>query len=81
MPLVARFVLDGVRAAVAFEPAGLDAATPVGLWGYSGGGQVTLFAAEQQPTYAPEFNVVAVVAGGDLTSSPQTQMFEDGQHP
>ncbi len=79
LPLVARFVLDGIRAAVAFEPAGLDAATPIGLWGYSGGGQATLFAAEQQPAYAPELNVVGVVAGGvgvDITSSPQ--MFEDG---
>jgi len=79
LPLIARFVLDGIRAAVAFEPAGLDAATPIGLWGYSGGGQATLFAAEQQPAYAPELNVVGVVAGGvgvDITSSPQ--MFEDG---
>ena len=37
LPLVARFVLDGIRAAIAFEPAGFDAATPIGLWGYSGG--------------------------------------------
>jgi hypothetical protein len=79
LPLVARFVLDGIRAAVAFEPAGLDTATPIGLWGYSGGGQATLFAAEQQPAYAPELNIVGVAAGGvgvDITSSPQ--MFEDG---
>jgi hypothetical protein len=31
LPLVARFVLDGIRAAIAFEPAGFDAATPIGL--------------------------------------------------
>jgi hypothetical protein len=79
LPLVARFVLDGIRAAIAFEPAGFDAATPIGLWGYSGGGQATLFAAEQQPAYAPELNIVGAVAGAvgvDTISSPQ--MFEDG---
>ena len=36
-----------------FEPAGLDAAAPIGLWGYSGGAQATLSATEQQPGYAP----------------------------
>jgi hypothetical protein len=79
LPLAARFVLDGVRAALAFEPAGFGATTPIGLWGYSGGGQATLFAAEQQPTYAPELNIVGVAAGGadvDPTSSPR--MFEAG---
>jgi Secretory lipase len=79
LPLVARLVLDGIRAAIAFEPAGFDAATPIGLWGYSGGAQATLFAAEQQPAYAPELNLVGAAAGGagvDHTSSPQ--MFEDG---
>jgi hypothetical protein len=35
--LAADFVLDGIRAAIAFEPAGFDSATPIGLWGYSGG--------------------------------------------
>ena len=61
LPLVARFVLDGIRAAIAFEPAGFDAATPIGLWGYSGGAQATLFSAEQQPAYAPELNPVEPV--------------------
>jgi hypothetical protein len=79
LPLAARFVLDGIRAALALEPAGLDAATPIGLWGYSGGAQATIWAAEQQPGYAPELDVVGAAAGGagvDLISSPQ--MFEDG---
>jgi hypothetical protein len=78
-PLVARFVLDGIRAALAFEPAGFAAATPIGLWGYSGGALATLFAVEQQVAYAPELNIVGAAAGGagvDITSSPQ--MFEDG---
>lgn len=79
LPLIARFVLDGIRAAIAFEPAGFDAATPIGLWGYSGGALATLFAAEQQPTYAPELHIVGAAAGAagvDIISSPQ--MFEAG---
>lgn len=78
-PLVARFVLDGIRAAIGFEAAGFDAVTPIGLWGYSGGALATLFAVEQQAAYAPELNIVGAAAGGagvDITSSPQ--MFEDG---
>ncbi len=51
-PLVACFVLDGIRAAVGFEPAGLGATTPIGLWGYSGGALATLFALEHQAAYA-----------------------------
>ena len=76
--LAARFVLDGIRAAIAFEPAGFDPATPVGLWGYSGGAQATLCAAEQHPGYAPELNIVGAAAGGitvDPTTSART--FED----
>lgn len=58
-----RHVLDGIRAALALKPAGLDAQTPVGLWGYSGGGQASAWAAELQPTYAPELNIAMVAAG------------------
>jgi hypothetical protein len=77
-PLVARFVLDGIRAVIGFEPAGFDADTPIGLWGYSGGALATLFAVEQQAAYAPGLNIVGAAAGGagvDISSSPQ--MFED----
>jgi triacylglycerol lipase len=79
LPLAARFVLDGIRATLRFEPAGLAADSPVGVWGYSGGALATLFAAEQHPQYAPELNIAAAAAGGggvDITSSPE--MFEAG---
>lgn len=79
LPQAAHLVLDGIRAGLAFEPAGLGAGTPIGLWGYSGGALATLFAAERHPRYAPELNVVGVCAGGggvDITSSPE--MFEVG---
>ena len=78
-PLVARFVLDGIRAAISFEPAGLDALAPIGLWGYSGGANATLFAVEEQAAYAPELNIVGAAAGGasvDIASSPE--LFEAG---
>ena len=78
-PLVARFVLDGIRAATGFEAAGFDPDTPIGLWGYSGGALATLFAVELQAAYAPELNIVGAAAGAagvDPISSPQ--MFEDG---
>lgn len=76
--LAARFVLDGIRAVVEFSPADIDAATPVGLWGYSGGAQATLCAAEHHVAYAPEVNLVGVAAGG-LTVDPTTtaRTFED----
>lgn len=59
----ARTTLDGIRAAKAFSPAGLSG-SPVGLWGYSGGGQATAWAAEQAPVYAPEIEIAGVAAGG-----------------
>ena len=58
-------VLDGIRAAEALPGTGLTGAgTPVGLWGYSGGGLATSWAAELQAGYAPELNVAAVASGG-----------------
>jgi hypothetical protein len=58
-------VLDGVRAAEALPGTGLaGASTPVGLWGYSGGGLATSWAAQLQPGYAPELTIAAVASGG-----------------
>ncbi|WP_454196281.1 lipase family protein [Nocardia sp. Marseille-Q1738] len=56
--------LDGIRAAERFEPLGLDGAnTPVALWGYSGGGMASGWAAEMQPAYAPELDVKGIALG------------------
>lgn len=58
-------VLDGIRAAQGFAPAGLDGpATPTALWGYSGGALASSWANELQPTYAPELKFAGVAAGG-----------------
>ncbi|MFB8282428.1 lipase family protein [Nocardia colli] len=56
--------LDGIRAAEGFQPLGLDGAnTPVAMWGFSGGGMGSGWAAEMQPTYAPELNVKGIAMG------------------
>jgi alpha-beta hydrolase superfamily lysophospholipase len=62
-------VLDGIRAALSSERIGLSAGGPIGLWGYSGGGLASAWAAEMCGEYAPELDVVGAVLGspvGDL---------------
>jgi triacylglycerol lipase len=62
-------VLDGVRAALDSERLGLSESAPIGLWGYSGGGLASAWAAEMSGSYAPELNIVGAVLGspvGDL---------------
>lgn len=63
----ARGVLDGLRAARAFAPAGL-AHAPLALWGYSGGSFASVTAAQLQPAYAPELRLTALALGGLLGS-------------
>src|SRR6185312_9584311 len=63
------FILDGVRAALNTERLGLSSSAPVALWGYSGGGLATAWAAELCADYAPELDIVGAVLGspvGDL---------------
>lgn len=52
-------VLDGIRAARTQV-----GNAPVGMWGYSGGGQATAWAAELAPSYAPELPIVGAAEGG-----------------
>ncbi|MGO8965041.1 lipase family protein [Mycobacterium sp.] len=62
-------ILDGVRAALSAERLGLSPSAPVALWGYSGGGLATAWAAELCADYAPELDIVGAVLGspvGDL---------------
>ncbi|MFD4460363.1 lipase family protein [Nocardia sp. NPDC058480] len=58
--------LDGIRAAIDFAPMALTPSTPVALWGYSGGGLATAWAAELAAEYAPELNIVGAVAGSPV---------------
>lgn len=67
-------VLDGIRGAISVPEAGL-ANAKVGVWGYSGGALASGWAAELQPTYAPELRIAGVAAGGipaDLTLAATT---------
>jgi len=59
-------VLDGLRATLNFERFGLAAESRVGLWGYSGGGLASAWAAEVYADYAPELNVVGAVLGSPV---------------
>lgn len=59
-------VLDGIRAAQNFDRLGLSAEAPVGLWGYSGGGLASAWAAETCGGYAPELNIVGAVLGSPV---------------
>jgi acetyl esterase/lipase len=63
------FILDGIRAALSAELLGLSPSAPVAVWGYSGGGLATAWAAELCADYAPELDIVGAVLGspvGDL---------------
>ncbi len=58
-------ILDAIRAARRFPDAGLAGRrTPVGIWGYSGGGHATGWASELQPRYAPRMRLRGVAHGG-----------------
>lgn len=57
-------VLDSIRATLRFTKSGLNASTPVGMLGYSGGGFATAWAAELAGTYAPELNIIGAAQGG-----------------
>lgn len=59
-------ILDGVRAAVNCERLGLSPDAPVGLWGYSGGGLASAWAAELCADYAPELNIAGAVLGSPV---------------
>jgi hypothetical protein len=62
-------VLDGIRAAQNFSKSGLNSSTPVGLFGFSGGGFASIWGAELAAQYAPELKIVGVAAGG-LPANP-----------
>ena len=57
--------LDGVRAALSSAAiTGLASRPVITMWGYSGGSVATSFAAEMQPTYAPDLIIAGAAIGG-----------------
>ncbi|MEU3724424.1 lipase family protein [Streptomyces sp. NPDC031705] len=63
-PSAGHAMLDAARAAIRLPEAGLPADTPVGIMGYSQGGQAAGWAAELQGSYAPELKVKGTATGG-----------------
>ncbi len=59
-------VLDGLRATLSFERFSLAEDSKIGLWGYSGGGLASAWAAEMHADYAPELNIVGAVLGSPV---------------
>ena len=59
-------VLDGLRAVLSSERLGVPASAPIGLWGYSGGGLASAWAAEMCGEYAPELDIVGAVLGSPV---------------
>ena len=56
-------VLDSMRAARSLSPEELPADGPAAIIGYSEGGAAAAWAAQLQPTYAPDLPLAGVVAG------------------
>lgn len=71
-PSEGRNGLDALRAAERIKGSGLSPKSPVGISGYSQGGQAAAWAAELQPRYAPELRLKGVLAGG----TPTDMLFE-----
>jgi hypothetical protein len=71
-------VLDAARAAARVPGSGLSPSGPVGLFGYSQGGQATTFAGELAPSYAPELNLVGIATGGVPADLGAVARFNDG---
>ncbi len=63
-PSLGHAVLDVARAALRLPGTGLTGDTPLAIWGYSEGGAASSWAAELQPTYAPELRLRGVATGG-----------------
>ncbi|GAA4407594.1 lipase family protein [Tsukamurella soli] len=64
--------LDAIRAARSFEPFDVADDDPTVMWGYSGGGLATAWAAELHPEYAPELAIAGAVLGSPVGSLRNT---------
>ncbi|MFE4260442.1 lipase family protein [Streptomyces sp. NPDC056883] len=79
-PSAGHAVLDAARAATRLPEAGLAATTPVGIMGYSQGGQASSWAAELQGSYAPELQVKGTATGGVPADLLKVADFNNGSY-
>ncbi|MFF2790071.1 lipase family protein [Streptomyces sp. NPDC058049] len=79
-PSAGHAVLDAARAAQRLPEAGLSATGPVGIMGYSQGGQASSWAAELQGSYAPELQVKGTATGGVPGDLLKVAEFNNGSY-
>ncbi|MFH9072263.1 lipase family protein [Streptomyces alboflavus] len=73
-------VLDAARAAIRLPEAGLSKDSPVGIMGYSQGGQASSWAAELHGSYAPDLKVKGTATGGVPGDLQKVAAFNDGSY-
>ncbi|MGH4032421.1 lipase family protein [Actinomycetota bacterium Odt1-20B] len=76
-------MLDAARAAIRLPEAGqagLSKDSPVGIMGYSQGGQASSWAAELHGSYAPDLNVKGTATGGVPGDLMKVAKFNDGSY-
>lgn len=77
-PQAGHAVLDGIRAVKNLRVGGVGAGNPWALNGYSGGAQATGWAAQMQPSYAPDVKLKGVSMGGTPADPRAVARFLDG---
>ena len=77
-PQAGHAVLDGIRAAKNFDTDGVGPANPWAVDGYSGGAEATGWAAQLQPSYAPDVPLVGAAIGGPPADPAAVARFMDG---
>jgi hypothetical protein len=76
-PNAGHVTLDSIRAAYNAK-IGISTKNPLGLIGYSGGGETTAFAMEEQPTYAPELKIAVGAPGGIPVELKEVAEYNNG---
>ncbi|MFD9370423.1 lipase family protein [Streptomyces sp. NPDC060020] len=79
-PSAGHAVLDAARAAQRLPGTGLSPTGPVGIMGYSQGGQASSWAAELQGSYAPELQVKGTATGGVPADLLEVADFNNGSY-
>jgi hypothetical protein len=72
-------VLDSLRAAGRLPGTGLSADAPMAVTGYSQGGQAAIWAAELQPSYAPDLDLRAASVGAPAADLQAVAQHLDGR--
>jgi Secretory lipase len=77
-PQAGHAVLDGIRAVRNSGIDGMSWANPWALDGYSGGANATGWAAQMQPSYAPDVTLVGAAMGGTPADPKAVAQYIDG---